>query len=220
MSTMTKPAAANVEQRILIPDVPYRVYETLIDAVSEHSPVRMAYDGKDLEIMTKGLWHEDYRGWFDPVIVIAAAVGGRKVRGLGETTWKRPELERGIEADQCYFLTQEKLDRVAAALKRKSNDLADYPNPDLVVEIDISEPKADREGIYAAMRVPELWVFDGEALVIKHLGPDGYFDAGRSQFLTIRPDEVVRWLLEEDRSDRIAWEDRLRAWASRELTGR
>ena len=63
-------------------------------------------------------------------------------------------------------------------------DVADYPDPDLAVEVDISAPKADREGIYAAMNVAELWVFDGKTLVMYQLGPDGqYVDAGQSQMV-------------------------------------
>ena len=63
------------------------------------------------------------------------------------------------------------------------------------------------------MRVPELWIFDGESLAIHQLGPDGtYFDAGQSLWLPISPDEVTRWLLEEDAIDQYQWEERLRAW--------
>ena len=40
---------------------------------------------------------------------------------------------------------------------RNSNNIDDYPNPDLAVEIDISPPKIDRSGIYAALKVSELW---------------------------------------------------------------
>ena len=142
------------ETRILFSDVPYHIYDTLIEAVSPHSPVRMAYDGKDLEIMTKGTSHEGFRWLIDPIIRNVAGMAGFRIKGLGETTWKRPDIDRGIEADQCYFLTDEKIDQVAAALRRRSENLADYPAPDLVVEIDISPPLADREAIYAAMRVP------------------------------------------------------------------
>jgi Uma2 family endonuclease len=210
----------DTEQRIPLRDVGYHVYDTLIEALSTHSPVRLAYDGKDLEIMTKGRSHEGFRRWIDRIIVCAAGVAGRRLSGLGEATWKRPDLERGIEADQCYFFTDEKIDQVAALLRRRSENPADYPAPDLVVEIDISPPLADREGIYAAMRVPELWIFDGETLSIKQLGPDGvYVDADQSLWLTIRPDEVVRWLLDEDTSEEYAWEERLRAWLANSLGG-
>jgi Uma2 family endonuclease len=212
MSTITR-TDLTPETRLFFPGVPYQVYDTLIEALHEGSRYRLAYDGKDLEIMTKGDDHEQFRWKIDPIIRNVAGVAGFRIKGLGETTWKRPDLERGIEADQCYFLTDPKIDQAAAALKRRSHDITDYPVPDLVVEIDISRPSVDRPGIYAAMGVAELWIFDGEQLVIQQLGPDGaYADTGRSLWLPITPEEVTRWLLEEDATDEYQWEERLRAW--------
>ena len=38
-----------------------------------------------------------------------------------------------------------------------SNDVADYPNPDLMSEVDLSPSKIDRPGIYRALEVAEFW---------------------------------------------------------------
>jgi Uma2 family endonuclease len=43
-------------------------------------------------------------------------------------------------------------------------DLAVDPPPDLVAEIDVTHRSLDREAIYAAMGVPEIWRFDGNRL--------------------------------------------------------
>ena len=58
--------------------------------------------------------------------------------GLGQTTWKRPEVVRGLEADDCYYFALEKLAVVDEAVARWSNDLTEYPNPDLAIEVDVS----------------------------------------------------------------------------------
>ena len=70
-------------------------------------------------------------------------------------------------ADQCYYFLPEKLAADAAALERGSDDIADYPNPDLAIEVDISPPAVDRAGIYAALGVTEVWRFDGQDVVIE-----------------------------------------------------
>ena len=49
--------------------------------------------------------------------------------------FRQPEVLRGLEADQCYYFLAEKLAADARARARKSMDLADYPNPDLAVEM-------------------------------------------------------------------------------------
>jgi len=74
--------------------------------------------------------------------------------------------------------------------------------------------KIDRPGIYAALQVAEVWRFDGKALVIEQLGPDGkYLPAESSRFLPLRADDVLRWLIAEDSGDEVAWEQRLEEWA-------
>jgi hypothetical protein len=139
----------------------------------------------------------------------------------GATTWKRPDIARRLEADQCSYFAPERLAVVAASRARKSNEVVDYPDSDLAIEIDISPSQIDRPGIYAALQVAELWRFDGEDLEIEQLGPDGsYASIESSRFLPIRPDEVVRWIVVKDSANRNAWEPRLRAWIHAELAGR
>jgi Uma2 family endonuclease len=143
--------------------------------------------------------------------------------GLGQTTWKRPEVACGLESDECYYFAPEKLLAAAKALTRMSRNVAEYPNPDLAIEVDITPSKIDRPAIYAALRVVEVWRFDGEhhRITIERLREDGTYQAAdESQFLPVRPDEVGRWVLEEDIRDGSAWARRLRAWVREELAPR
>jgi hypothetical protein len=112
-----------------------------------------------------------------------------------------------------------KLDLVKSLLARRINDVAEYPNPDLAVEVDISSPVVDRESVYAALRVPEIWVFDGELLTIKQFDESGkkYAEAALSQWLPVRPTEVDRWVVEEDTWDSSRWENRVSEWAITEV---
>jgi hypothetical protein len=144
-----------------------------------------------------------------------------RCRELGETTWKRPEIARGLESDLCYYFTPEKRAADVEALARKIKDIAAYPNPDMAIEIDLSTPEIDRPGINAALKVIELWRFDGENLVIENLQSDGvYQPVEMSRFLPVRAEDVRRWVIDEDFSDELAWEQRLRAWARVELMPR
>ena len=95
-------------------------------------------------------------------------------------------------------------------------DIADYPNPDLAIEIDISPPEVDREGIYESLQVAEIWRFDGDEVTIEQLGEDGtYVRAEMSRFLPVKAVEIRRWIVEEDSNDQTAWCLRLRAWLRR-----
>ncbi len=201
------------EQRIAIRALPWELYDALSDAIGERQSVYLAYDGKDLEIMTKGRVHEHFSGLFGKLV--SAITDDLRIgcRGAGETTWKRPEIARGIEADQCYYVLAEKLAKDIAAVKRRSQDISDYPNPDLAIEIDISPSEIDRAVIYAALEVLELWRFDGETIIIEQLERHrAYVPAEASRFLPIRSDELRRWIVEENTDDMAAWREQLRAW--------
>jgi Uma2 family endonuclease len=163
------------EKRIAIRGLSWELYDALSDAIDQKQRVFLAYDGTDLEIMVKGREHDHYKDLVGQLVHVIADDLRTPHRGAGETTWKRIELLRGVEADQCYFFATEKLARDTAALKRRSQNIDDYPNPDLAIEIDMSPPQIDRHAIYAALRVPELWRFDGESVVIAQLGSDGTY---------------------------------------------
>jgi Uma2 family endonuclease len=202
------------ETRILVENVPWSLYETFLDALPEGSPIRLAYDGKDMEVTTTGPLHDDYADLLDTFFKAVAGGLGIRFKPQSQTTWKRPEVEKGIESDRCYYIDPAKIVAALAARETKSNDVKDYPNPDLAIEVDISPPQVDRQGIYAALKVAELWTFDGTTLTISRLGEDGRYQAARaSGFFPLQADQVPRWLLEEDLSDYDAWTQSIRAWA-------
>ena len=221
MSTVTKPPSHAGPRRfaVAVPGRRVRDVRKLIRATPERTAIRMACDGKDLEIMVKGPVH-DYRSHFlDRIIgTVARALGIPRIP-LGETTWIRPGVERGLEADRCYIFDPDKIAITSPLLRRTENDVAGYPNPDLAVEVDISRPQVDRPGIYAALGVPELWVCEGLPSPSSSLGPmAGTSTSSAAAGCPSRPltrdwlEDAMRWLV-EDGDDQDAWEDRLRAWA-------
>ena len=187
-------------------------YETLVDSIPEGSNIHVNYDGKDLEIMSTGRKHELAKKLLSRFVETVAEELDIPYRPAGQTTWKRPETARGLEADECYYFQPAKIAQDVAALERGSDDIADYPNPDLAVEVDLSSPQVDRPGIYAALRVPEIWRLDGERIIIERLTPERKYQGVESSgFLPVRAEEVRRWVIQEDSRDLTAWTRRLRA---------
>jgi Uma2 family endonuclease len=208
------------ETRILVPDATWTLYESFVKNLPEGTPIRTAFDGRNMEIMVKGPVHDHFADLLNDLLKIVAVALGIRIKAMRETTWIRPELARGIESDNCYYLDSEKITTASSLLSRRVNDVAAYPNPDLVIEVDISPPKADRQAIYAAMGVAEVWSFDGQDLTIRRLEESGrYQKVERSSFLRVRADQVPRWLTNEDLSDYGAWTRRVRQWAEESLGG-
>ncbi len=205
-----------VERRWVIRDIGWDDYEELGKLLPP--TFRLAFDGSSLEIMVTGHLHDDYADALDTFFKAVAGALGVQFRPYRTASWTRPELERGIQADNCYYVTAVKIKAGLIGHARKSNDAKDYPNPDLAIEVDLSPPKIDREGIYAALQVAELWTFDGTKLTISRLDENGQYRAvEKSGFLPVRASEVPRWIIEEDQSDYEVWTQRIRAWAKKTL---
>ncbi len=136
-------------------------------------------------------------------------------RGEARDRWKTKI--RGREADLSYYFDPEKIRVAKEAFARDSMDPADYPRPDMAIEIDMSPSQVDRPAIYRDLRVAEVWQFvRGAMLVIEQLQPDGsYAPVEQSQFLRVRPDDVLRWLEEARTEGEAAWNRRLNQWAMR-----
>jgi Uma2 family endonuclease len=207
------------EERGVMRDVSWDFYDRLTDAIGEHSHIRVAYDGKDLEIMTLGPKHERSKEWLGEFIREVALGLNIAFEPMGSTTWKRFKKKSGLESDLCYYFDQAKLR--ATDENVESNDVDDYPDPDLAVEVDISPSKIDRPKIYAALKVAEIWRFKKNAVVIEHLQPNGtYLAATSSRFLHVRPDEVTRWFAERKSRRPGDWTPRLREWIQAEVRPR
>jgi Uma2 family endonuclease len=200
------------DRRVVFRGVDWAFYNRLVDSIPESSGIHVDYDGKDLEVMGKGRKHEKSSRRLGRLVDILVEELEIPCTGLAEMTWKRPEIARGLESDQCYYFLPEKLAADAAAADRDSDEIADYPNPDLAIEVDISPPAVDRAGIYAALRVAEVWRFDGHQFVIERLTPQGtYVAVEASGFLPVRAEDVRRWIMDEDSTDESSWARRLRA---------
>ena len=98
-----------------------------------------------------------------------------EICSLGNMTHQREDLERGIEADECWYVQHE-----AVVRGKMEIDLSVDPPPDLALEVEISRSVLDRIAIYAALGVPELWRYDGSKLRVQVLKGDRYEDVEQS----------------------------------------
>jgi Uma2 family endonuclease len=163
--------------------------------------------------MVTGNVHEHYKELLGTIV--RAVTMGRDLDYVssGQTTWKT--LIRGLEADLSYYFDPEKVRVAREALARRSMDPADYPRPDLAIEIDMSPPQVDRPAIYTDLGVAEVWrLVRGQELKIEQLQADGsYASIEESRCLHIRAEDVLRWLNDAATEREAAWNRRLNQWA-------
>src|SRR4051794_6945176 len=201
------------DQRTVFRGVDRHTYDQLSEATGQRQPFHLVYDGKDLEIVVVGNPHERYKEFLGAIV--RALIAGMDLESMacGQTTWK--SAFRGLEADHSYYFDPEKIRVAEAAFARMSMDPADYPPPDLAIEIDLCPPQVDRPAIYRELGVAEVWrLVEGPELIIEQLQADGaYLPVEESRFLRIRGEVVLQWLNEAVTEREAAWNRRLNQWA-------
>ena len=93
------------------------------------------------------------------------------ISGVGSTTLQLEVEDRGLEPDECYYIQNESRVR-----NEEDLDLTRDPPPDLAIEVDITRSSLDRAGIYASLRIPEIWRYDGKTLRIYRLARKGHYN--------------------------------------------
>src|SRR6266516_1204094 len=146
---------------LVVPGVGWEQYESLLDDLDARPGVRISYDGGRLEIMSPLPAHEKYKEFISDLARAFAEETSLPLEKLGSTAWKRRRIQKGIEADACFYVAN--AHRIVG--KRKI-DLESDPPPDIAVEIDTTNESSSKFPIYAALGVPEIWVYDGKQVEI------------------------------------------------------
>jgi Uma2 family endonuclease len=210
MTALTPPQpAAPAEGRVLLRGVSWETYERLLDEHNESAGPRFTYDDGNLEIMTLSLEHEDPNRTLSSLVEIILCEWDVDFLRAGSNTFKSSELRKGFEPDTSFYI-----ERVEAIRGRKRLDLAVDPPPDLVIEIEVTEPLLPRLPIFASVRVPEIWCCVGEIVRILRLDRGRYRGVKRSGSLSPLTAEIITdFLRRSSRSTSPAWMRSVREWA-------
>ncbi|WP_026785436.1 Uma2 family endonuclease [Planktothrix rubescens] len=149
------------EQRTVLNQVSWQTFINLLDDLGDNRVIRLYYDQGVLEIMTPLGEHENNNRFIDDLVRAIADELNLNLKKMGSLTLKREELLKGAEPDSCYYLENEPL------VRHKHNiNLESDPPPDLVLEIDMTSSSLDKQTIYAAFEIPELWRYNGQKLEV------------------------------------------------------
>jgi Uma2 family endonuclease len=103
--------------------------------------------------------------------------------------------------------------------KRRLNLRTDPP-PDLAVEVDVRHSSLNRFGIYAALRVPEIWRLVGDELTFHVLDENGTYQSAATSrsFPEITPSDLITSIKQARASDDITTVTRsFRSWVRNRL---
>jgi Uma2 family endonuclease len=195
------------EGRVLIYNVDWAFYQDVLRRLQDRR-LFVTYDNGAIEIMSPSFKHDDTGRLLGLLIHFLADELDVPLKGGRSTTFRREDLDKGLEPDECFYVANEPRIRGKDAI-----DLSVDPPPDLAVEVEISRRLLDRIKIYAALGVPELWRHDGKRLGVSVLRAGRYVPVDHSPTFPLVPLSQIDAFIEQAKElDEIAWGRKVRAW--------
>ncbi len=156
--------------QLLLKDITWPMFETLLTELGESRASRLSYSKGTLEIMVPLPEHEVGKVLIGNLVEALLEELGIEFWSLGSTTFKNENMAQGVEPDACFYIQNE------AAVRGKNRiNLETDPPPDLAIEIDLTS--RTQLNNYEALGVPELWRYNGHKLEISLL-QDGKYVKG------------------------------------------
>ena len=195
-------------QQVILHGVSWETYEQLLSDFQDSHAAHFTYDRGVLEIMVLSFKHETVNRTLANIVSILAEEMQINIISAGSTTFKRADLARGFEPDSCFYIQHEE------QISGKSEiDLSTDPPPDLVIEIDITNPSLNKFPIYAQVGIPEVWRYDGTKVFFFIVEGGEYKEADRSLAFPSLTSTIVATFLEESvELKSTVWVRRIRDW--------
>jgi Uma2 family endonuclease len=193
---------------LLLHGVSWAEYRALLGQMGDAAGARLSYSAGELEITKSSPRRERMKSLFGSLLDVLADELDLKLVCFGSATLTADAVEKGAEPDDCYYITH-----AAAVVGKEELDLLVDPPPDLVIEVDITHPSLDKLPIYAALRVPEFWRYDGKTLNVYRLAGDEYRPVTHSGLFPFLDAATLTGFIEMGRrEDLIQMQRAFRAW--------
>ncbi|HWX43006.1 MAG TPA: Uma2 family endonuclease [Blastocatellia bacterium] len=177
-------------------DVGWDEYEDLLEQVGEAEHLRITYDSGALQVMTLSPEHEKYARFLEGLMTAIRLRLHINILSFGSATVRKRGQRKGNEPDACFYV--QNAYRIGNRLQL---DFASDPPPDIAVEVDVHHDSRNKLDIYAALAVPEVWRFDGDALTIYLLEQDRYNESASSLALPMLTSPLLTDALTQVRTE-------------------
>lgn len=201
-------AQAAINQKLILQGVGWDFYERVLEEFADSNALHFAYDDGFLEIEMPLFEHERENRILQDLVATICIEREIEFINAGSTTFRKRAKMKGCEPDTAFYIQNEAQVRGLLEI-----DLQQYPPPDLVIEIDVTSPSLDKMPIYAALGVPEIWLFKGKSVVFFKLIGENYQIVFNSIALPILSSQKATELLKDGlKESALTWRRKIREW--------
>lgn len=150
---------SDADARVVLYDVSWLQYETMLAWRGEKSTPRYAYLEGALEITSPSSDHERIKSYIGRIVEAYAMVVGVDFTPFGSWTLRNAKLARGVEPDECYVW----------GAREQSPE-----KPDLAIEVIWTSGGIDKLAIYRGLEIPEVWSVRNGVIEVRELVDGDY----------------------------------------------
>lgn len=187
-------APYDTPQHIVLSGVSWSYYEQTLQELASQN-VRVAYLDGVMELMSPLPKHVGIKKAIGNLIAVLAMERSIPIKSYGSATFRREDKSAGSEPDECFYFNE-----ISSVRSMERFDPRVHRAPDLWVEVDLFNPSVPREPIYTRLRVPEVWRYQNDRLIVRLLNDDGsYRDVSRSKAFPFLPMQMMERFIAEMR---------------------
>ncbi|BAY36802.1 hypothetical protein NIES2111_11330 [Nostoc sp. NIES-2111] len=201
--------------QLLMKGISWATYKNILAELGENRNYRVSYSQGVLEIMAPLPEHEVAKVIIGDLVKALLEELDIEFWSLGSTTFDKEIMDAGVKPDDCFYIENE------AKVRGKDRiDLEIDPPPDLAIEIDITS--RTRFNNYQALKVPELWRWNGSRLEINVLVDGVYIQTNQSRsFPNLPITQIIPEYLKRSKTDgRNATMKAFRNWVKQQIPGK
>ncbi len=210
--TTSTPTVPEPDQRVVLGQINWGQYLAISNALVDRRNPRMIYLDGGLTILVTSRRHDWYAETLGTLIVAVADGLGIPWEPAGQATYRREDLEAGVEGDKTYYFGEH-----ADIMRGPVDiDLTTQPPPDLAIEVELTHPADVAVSVWGRLGVPEIWRFKAESGTLSfwtRRGDGRYERIERSLGLpALTPADVMEQLRLADSLGSSRWYSQLRDW--------
>jgi len=205
-------AQAAINQKLILQGVGWDFYEQVLKEFADSSGVHFAYDDGFLEVEVPLFKHERENRILQDLVATICIEKEIEFLNAGSTTFRKQAKMKGCEPDTAFYIQNEIEIRGLLDI-----DLAQDPPPDLVIEVDVTSPSLNKMPIYAALGVPEVWLYKGEKVKFFKLYGESYQEIRNSLAFPMLDSQTTTDFLKKGLTESsLKWVREIREWIKKD----
>ena len=208
--SLTEMAHAAINQKLILQGVGWDFYERILDEFADSNALHFAYDDGFLEVEVPLAKHEIPNRILQDLVSNICVEKEIDFVNAGSTTFRERAKSKGVEPDTCFYIQNESKSR-----GKMDINLTNDPPPDLVIEVDVTSPSLNKMLIYAALGVPEVWLYKGKKVEFHKLYGESYQEISNSLFFPkLSAEKATEFLQAGLTESTLKWIKEVRKWAN------